>query len=199
MSTTAHPARRTRLGADDRRDQIVRAARALFAERHYDGVSTGDIATAAGTTRTNIHYHFRTKRDLYLEIVGEFSEIPDIADPAFAAGSVEVRVSTVLTRWLNAVDHNRETFLAILHGASSADPQVSGVLALSMAAWERRLLVVVGLDTSNPAHHAMVRAFQAMVAEAVASWIRGDRLSKEQVHSMLSSCLLALGASVQRS
>lgn len=191
--------RRTRLDADDRRGQIVSAARTLFATQPYEAVSTSDIARAAGTTRTNILYHFSSKRDLFLEIIEHFSRIPDVVEPATTAETVEDRVSSVFQRWLDAVERNQQTFLTMLHAAASPDPLVSGVLANSMMAWEQRLLVVVGMDPSDQAHRAMVKTFQAMVAAATAAWLQEGVLQKEQVHSLLTACLIAMGKSADTS
>ncbi|MDI6909235.1 TetR/AcrR family transcriptional regulator [Nocardioides sp.] len=191
-ATPAQP--RLRLEADTRRDQILIAAQQLFAERPYEAVSLLDIAEKAGTTRTNIYYHFRTKRDLFLEIVRRFSEIPVTAEPAAAEqGSTERRVRVVLGRWLDAVEQNREMFMTLLNATSSTDPQVAGVLVESLQAWENRLLLVVGLEQSNPTHHAMVKAYQAMIAAATLSWLEDRAMTKEQLHKMLSNTLLTLG------
>lgn len=55
----------------------MRAARDLFVERGYGAVSTGDIATAAGTTRNAVYYHFPTKeavfRAVYEHVEGELA------------------------------------------------------------------------------------------------------------------------------
>ena len=201
-SVRTSPARaegRTRLVADDRRDQIVAAARTLFAERAYDQVSTSDISRAAGTTRTNIHYHFSTKRDLFLEVVGDFSRFPEPFAGDDPDRSVEERVSMVFSRWLDAVDRNRQTFLTILHAGSSSDQQVSGVLLDGMRMWEKRLSVVVGMDPADPAHHALIRAFQSLVADLVAAWLEDRGPDKSQVHATLTDCLIALGTSAHRS
>jgi AcrR family transcriptional regulator len=183
---------RTRLDADDRREQIVEAARKLFAAQPYESVSTGDIAAAAGTTRTNIHYHFSTKRDLFLEVIGRFSRIPEDVVVA-QGGSAESRVAAVFHRWLDALERNRATYVTMLHAASSSDPQVSGVVRQSMQAWERRLVEVVGLDPLSGPHAAMIRSFQAMVTDATAAWLERGELSRAHVEAMLSRVLLALG------
>jgi len=166
----------------------------LFAQRPYESVSTGEIAEAASTTRTNIHHHFRAKRDLFLEIVEPFSRIPDLPGPESAA---EDRASLLLLRWLDAVERNRDIFMTILKAGSSPDPAVSGVLKNSMRAWERRLLEIVGMDPRDPAHRVMMQSYQAMVAASTAAWLEAGTLNREQVHSMLSACLIALGESAR--
>ncbi|WP_051305346.1 CerR family C-terminal domain-containing protein [Desulfogranum mediterraneum] len=49
------------------REQLVYAAGELFAELGFDGVSTRMIAEKAGITLGSIHYHFGSKKNLYLE------------------------------------------------------------------------------------------------------------------------------------
>ena len=55
MATT--PTNR-RLDPAQRREQILDAANALFAERAYDEVSIEKIASAAGVTRGLVHHYF---------------------------------------------------------------------------------------------------------------------------------------------
>ena len=185
--------RRTRLEADDRREQIVAAARTLFAQRPYDSVSTGDIAARAGTTRTNIHYHFNTKRDLFLAVVEQFSRIPATITPDGQDLPAITVVDRVLGRWLDAVERNSDVFLTMLHASSSQDPEVSGVLGTSMRAWETRITTLVGIDASNPAHRAMARSFQGMVTAATSEWLVHDQLDKASVHALLTHTLVAVG------
>jgi AcrR family transcriptional regulator len=193
MATSSDLRRRTRLDADDRREQILQAAQVLFATRPYESVSTGDIAAAAGTTRTNIHHHFGTKRDLFLEIVDRFSRLPlDLGSPTAGTSTTSV-VSTVIGRWLDAVEQNAETFMTMLHASSSSDPQVSGVLVASMRAWESRLSVIVGFDPSDETHRAVIRSYQSMVSTATAEWLEARNLTKAQVHDVLTQTLVRLG------
>lgn len=194
--TTVVDQTRPRLESDEREEQILAAAQRVFAENPYDAVSLNEIADLAGTTRTNIYYYFRTKRNLFLEVVYRFSRIPSTFDVIERDGATrDTHVRDVLGRWLDSVEQNREMFMTMLHASSSNDPQVSGVLTQSMAAWEEKLIAIVGLDLADPSHHAMVRSYQAMVTEASVQWLESARLTKHQVHRMLSDGLLALGRS----
>lgn len=195
VSTVGGNGRRTRMGGEDRRAQIVVVAKKLFAERPYDSISMGDIATAVGTTRTNIHYHFTSKRDLFLEIVGQFSRIPTALYPSPIEDSLPVDsvVGDVLGRWLDAVERNSDVFLTMLLGSSSQDEEVRRVLGDSMRAWESRLTLLVGIDPTDPVHRAMVRSFQGMVKYATSEWLIQGDLDKASVHALLTHTLVALG------
>ena len=56
----------------DTRDQIIRAAEALFAARGIDGVSLREINRAAGQSNTGaVQYHFGDRDGLVLAIIGK--------------------------------------------------------------------------------------------------------------------------------
>ena len=52
-----------------KKQNIIRAATHLFAERGYDGTSTFQIAKEAGVTEPLIYYHFKGKDDLFSHIL----------------------------------------------------------------------------------------------------------------------------------
>ncbi|SDG19260.1 TetR/AcrR family transcriptional regulator [Klenkia brasiliensis] len=187
--------RRERLEHDDRRDRIIAAAQQAFARSPYESVSIRELAEAAGTTRTNLHYYFRTKRDLYVEVVTRFAHLP------LRLGPVEngsTGVAEVLSRWLDLVEENAETFRALLASQlHPGDPEVGGVLTDSLVAWEDRLLGLVELDPDDPSARAAIRSYQAMVSGSCDQWLNRRALTKPQVHALLCSCLLAVGSAVR--
>ena len=54
------------------RDKILTAARSLFIEHGYVGLSMREIAAAVGVSKPALYYHFRDKEDLFLAVVLEF-------------------------------------------------------------------------------------------------------------------------------
>ncbi len=58
---------RKQVAGDDKssRDKLLDAAITLFASRGYEGVSTGQVAAAAGLTQSMVHYHFQSKSKLW--------------------------------------------------------------------------------------------------------------------------------------
>ncbi len=129
MTTTSSTGRTRLTSGGDRREQILEVAQRLFAERAYEDVSTAELANAAGTTRTNLHHHFGTKRALYLEVVRRFARLP-APPPAVATNTIDVPAAVAQTfdRWLDLVEHNKETYLSMIGGASSMrrDPRSRG-------------------------------------------------------------------------
>jgi AcrR family transcriptional regulator len=60
--------RKTKAETEQTKEAIVLAAEDLFSEHGYEKVSLEDIASAAGVTRGAVHWHFKNKQGLLLEI-----------------------------------------------------------------------------------------------------------------------------------
>ena len=80
VSTPDDPKRQNRNQARSAatRSMLLTTARALFAERGFQSVTTNEIVAAVGTTRGALYHHFRDKEDLfcavYEQIESELSE-----------------------------------------------------------------------------------------------------------------------------
>lgn len=55
----------------DTRDEILAAARKVFAQRGLDGTSVREVARAAKVNNAMIYYHFRDKEDLYRAVLSD--------------------------------------------------------------------------------------------------------------------------------
>ena len=61
--------KRRRLRAEERRESILGAANLVFGQRGYDTVRIDDVANAAGISKALIYEHFRSKQELYGELM----------------------------------------------------------------------------------------------------------------------------------
>jgi AcrR family transcriptional regulator len=77
--------RRRRLPAGERRESILNAANIVFGQRGYDTVRIDDVATAAGISKALIYEHFRSKQELYGELMNRAAL--EMLDRIVAAGS----------------------------------------------------------------------------------------------------------------
>jgi TetR/AcrR family transcriptional regulator len=48
---------------------ILESAETIFAQNGFKGTATADIAREAGIPKANVHYYFKTKEDLYREVL----------------------------------------------------------------------------------------------------------------------------------
>jgi AcrR family transcriptional regulator len=63
--------KRKRMKADERRQEIIRAAMEVFARNGFGGSTTREIAKNAGISEAMIYSHFRNKQELYAAIIDE--------------------------------------------------------------------------------------------------------------------------------
>jgi AcrR family transcriptional regulator len=190
----ANPAPRwQRLEHDERRRQILVVARRLFSERSYAAVSTSDIAREAGVARGLLNHYFGTKRELYLEVVRALVLMPSNPVPLSSEGGLEVVIGESVDRWLEMLERNRGTWLAAV-GAQGLgrDVEVEAILDEAREAAVDRLIEAVGPDSASPELRAVLRAYSGLAESASLEWLHRDRLTREQVQTLLVESFLAL-------
>ncbi|UFS97672.1 TetR/AcrR family transcriptional regulator [Nocardia huaxiensis] len=197
-TTDDSKSRRVRMASDERRRQIVEVAQRLFSQRPYSEVSTADIAEAAGIGRPNLHYHFGTKRELYVEVVRNFARLPPIPRVRRQHGTLEERIHHTIDRWLDTVWENRGTFMTIFEGGPiNNDREIEDLLEEGREAWAARLAELLELPggATRPAR-ALIRSFQSMAETTVDEWLRRDRLSRDEALLLLTMTLRAVAVDV---
>ena len=93
MNGTSNPAEgvsgsvrpRRRLRAEERRESILDAANLVFGQRGYDTVRIDDVAAQAGISKALIYEHFRSKHELYSELMNRAAL--EMLDRIVSAGS----------------------------------------------------------------------------------------------------------------
>jgi AcrR family transcriptional regulator len=186
----------TRLERDERREQILATARRLFSGRHFDAVSTAEIANAAGVTRGLLHHYFGSKRDLYLEVLRSMVNVPPALFPEALADDPEEALSRAVDRWLEMVQRNRATWLATV-GAQGfgSDPEVEAILEEGRERTADSVIAIIypgePADARNELR-ALVRAYAGFAEAASLEWLVRRRLSREQTHELLLQGLLRL-------
>jgi AcrR family transcriptional regulator len=118
MSSTT----RKRQTAEERHEQIVAAARPLFAERGYFGTPTVDIAAAAGLSHGYMFRLIGTKEALFVDVVRDsFAQIAEtLRDAAreVKTRSPERRLHEISIAYADVIAR-RELLLIQLHAAAA--------------------------------------------------------------------------------
>lgn len=147
-------------------DALVKAARALFAEKGYHATGTHEIVAAAGVSRGALQHHFPRKEDLFLAVFHAVER--DLMAPPPDTGPAIAEPAG----W--------ESFRRSIHAflASAATPEVQRILlidgpaVLGWAEW-RRLEAQYGLGTVCAAveQGIAVGAIRAQAAEPLSHLI----------------------------
>ena len=126
------PKRRTRIQTE-KREIILEAALEVFARHGFRGATIDQIAEAAGMSKPNLLYYFRSKEDIHVTLMqrllqtwlAPLRELDDIDDPI-----TELR-SYIRRKLEMARDYPRESRLfanEILQGAPRVMPMLEGEL-----------------------------------------------------------------------
>ncbi len=195
MTATKTAPRWSRLEHDERREQILATARALFTQRPYGAVSTIEIAEAAGVTRGLLHHYFGTKRSLYLEVVKDLVDSPvlSVLNALTAAASEEGAPTweAGVALWLDVVEANEDAWLAAISaGETGSDRAMHDILDEARERTATQVIAVLGLDEKRvPEARALVRGFGGFAEEITREWLQRRRLTKEQVRLLLVGAL----------
>ncbi len=99
MERESHSPKQRRRSSQ-RSDEILDVARALFAEKGFEGTSISDIAGSVGVADGAIYKHFASKRALLFEVIRSFYEpVIELAGET-VAGIPDVRVRLRYLIWL---------------------------------------------------------------------------------------------------
>ena len=129
---TVKPKRRTRIQTE-KRETILEAALEVFSQHGFRGATIDQIAEAAGMSKPNLLYYFRSKEDIHVTLMqrlletwlAPLKELDDIGDPI-----AELR-SYIRRKLEMARDYPRESRLfanEILQGAPRIMPMIEGEL-----------------------------------------------------------------------
>jgi AcrR family transcriptional regulator len=180
----------TRRTPEQRREEILDAANALFAERAYDDVSIEDIAAAAGVTRGLVHHYFGARKDVYLALLDRLltHREADMRPPA--GRSARARVADTVSRWLDWTQTNRTIWLATFaHGEDIADPDVRRTVAdVVQRAVAQLAAFHADIAEDSPRLRYALECWTALNRAATRRWLRGEA-SREVTHELLTSTL----------
>ena len=180
----------SRLDPEQRREQILDAANALFAQRAYDDVSIEDIAASAGVTRGLVHHYFGGRTDVYIGLLQRLGAQREQRLRPPIGRSARARIADTVSRWLDWTEANRAIWLATLaRGEDIAEPEVRRVVADLM----RRAVGFLAAQHADIAEdsprlrHAL-ECWTGLNRAATRRWLNGEA-TREATHELLTSTL----------
>jgi AcrR family transcriptional regulator len=179
-----------RLDPGQRREQILDAANALFAERTYDEVSIEDIANSAGVTRGLVHHYFGGRKEVYIALLEQLGAQREEQLRPPVGRSARARVAENVSRWLDWTEANRTIWLATMApGEDIADPDVRHVVA-GLLHRAVALLTTYHADIAedSPRLRHALECWTGLNRAATRRWLRGEA-TREATHELLASTL----------
>ncbi|OZE80871.1 TetR family transcriptional regulator [Rhodococcus sp. 15-649-1-2] len=184
MSSVNTPAaKRTRMSPQERRAQLIELGTEMLADRPLEQVSVEDIADQAGVSRGLLFHYFSSKQDFHLAIVREASKtMLERTAPDMTLDPYQILRDSI-AHYVDYVTENRETFISLLRGSATGDPDMRDVFEQTRTTMaERTIANLYKLHVeANPTTELAVRGWIAFVEEATISWLRDPRISRDEL------------------
>jgi AcrR family transcriptional regulator len=154
---------RKRLPAEERRELILRAAKARFAQHGYASTSIDDIAAAAGVTKPVVYDHFASKRSLCFALMRRLrDELLDAATASLSAATTpRERFHTAILTFFEQVRRD-PAIVQLLFVQSRTEPELS-------SEWER--LQAEAVANLKPLVQALAPALRPWQLEVVVRFL----------------------------
>lgn len=167
-----------RLPAAERRAQLLRTAVGVFAEHGYHAASMNDVAEAAGVTKPVLYQHFSSKRELFVELLGEIgAELRDtIAKATADAPGPRQQIEHGFRAYFSYVDAHTDSFRVLFGSGARRDPEFASFarsVEASIADAIAELIVVEGEPVAQ--RRMLAHSIVGMTEAASRYWLAHDR------------------------
>lgn len=177
------------------RAAVLAAASECFANRPYDEVSVDDIAVAAGVPKSSVFYYFGSKRDCYLEVLGEFSRALLAVDETEL--SQHDLAAQMLKVYLDFAVASEPAYRTLMSGGLGNDPIVNQFVAGERAKF--RAVFATALGVPQPEPPALRTAFEGLLSfiEGVTlDWLTHRDIDRATVVRLILTAAFAMPEAV---
>lgn len=187
-TSSEQPAKRRYLNREARRQQIIDAARPLFAATPITQITVADVAEAAGVSRSLVQTYFGTITDVFLAVLAQSGAAQIDARTVRAPAPLKKRLEANVPASLDVVEAHREIWYAVMgHAHTSGNAQVDAIRQqLTEFNVERTLEVHPDLLRDTPATRIALRALAALWAEAT-RWYLDGHLTRAQIEAFVKA------------
>ncbi|WP_425570563.1 TetR family transcriptional regulator [Nonomuraea rosea] len=121
METVTEPRSRRRMSGSERREQLIRISRTLFAEKGFDGTSIEEIAATAQVSKPVVYEHFGGKEGLYAVVVDrEMQKLLTLITEALSATHSLIKLERAALALLQYVEESSEGFRILVRDSHAA-------------------------------------------------------------------------------
>lgn len=189
--------KRQRLGADERRQQLIDIGTRMFASRSYDDVWVQQVAKEAGVSRGLLYHYFPDKRDFFAAVLGQSTHQFDLRTDPGAELPLFDRLRAGLDAYIAYAADSPDRYRAIHRSVTIADPDLRAIVEHNIQRQEARLLAAMEFD---PKHDAILRlAVRGWVAAVIAcclDWLDNASVSAEELRELLATALISTVQSI---
>jgi AcrR family transcriptional regulator len=173
----------------ERRLQLLDVARALFAEKGFDGTSIEEIAHRADVSKPVVYEHFGGKEGVYAVVVDrEMRNLLDAVVDALGTGHPRDLLEQAARALLDYVDNNTDGFRVLVRDSPVASN--SGTFSSLLNDIAKQVEHILGMQFSARGYDAKLaplysQALVGMVALTGQWWLEARKPKKEDVAAHL--------------
>jgi AcrR family transcriptional regulator len=164
-----------RLPAPRRRRQLLDVALEVFGELGYHQASMDAVAEAAGVTKPVLYQHFGSKRELYLELLGDVgNQLLDTVVKATAeAANPRAQVEAGFGAYYRFVESHVNAFRLLFGGGLETDPEFAAVVSRVEDTMAETIASLIEADL-EPEHRRVLAYGVVGLAETTSRhWVSG--------------------------
>lgn len=188
-----------RLSRQQRREQLIELGVQLVAARSFDEVSIDDVAAAAGISRSLLFHYFPTKRDFQVAVAERGAQELLEATALDPDLTPLEQLDASLHAYATYVEQRRDSYLALVRGATSGDEGMRAVYDRTRQQIADRVLEGIGMDPDRAPVllRVAVRGWVAFVEETFVVWLDRDAgIPRERLIALARTGLLQVGREV---
>jgi len=187
------PAKRVYLHREARRQQILDAARPLFAAKPIVQITVADIADAAGVSRSLVQTYFGTVTDVFMAVLADSGAAQVDARSVTAPTPLKKRLDINVPASLDVVEAHSEIWYAVMgHAHTSGNEQVDAIRKqINEFNVDRTLEVHNDLLTDTPTTRVALRALIALWVETTRAYLDGE-ITRPQAETYIKAANYAI-------
>jgi AcrR family transcriptional regulator len=181
-----------RMPREQRREQVLDAARATFVARGYHATGMDDIAERAGVSKPVLYQHFPGKLDLYLALLDSgIDDLLTAMDSALQSTTDnKVRVQATVAAYFDFVDDPQGAYRLVFESDLTNEPAVRERVERVEKALGQEIANVIAADTGLRDDEALLlgRGLQGMAHVAARSWLRdgGGQIDRQEAAALIA-------------
>lgn len=165
-----------RLPAPRRRRQLLDSALDVFAQKGFHATSMDDVAEAAGVSKPVLYQHFRSKRDLYLDLLDDVGRnlMSLITEATSGAGTPRAQVENGFAAYFRFVSERENAFRLLFGSGARRDAEFAEAVRKVEGAIAETIAALIAADI-DPEHSRLLAHGIVGLAEGTARhWIAHD-------------------------
>jgi AcrR family transcriptional regulator len=193
VDKAAESSRAARLPRDQRRAQLLDAAKEVFTSKGYHAAAMDDIAEVAGVSKPVLYQHFPSKLDLYLALLDSSCErLVEIVTEALASTDHNAdRVVATMGAFYEFVSSSAGEFRFVFESDLTGDGRVQQRLWRVNDEIADAIAAVISEDTALPGAESKLLAISLVGIAQVSAryWVSGDsaKIPLDEAKQLVSS------------